>query len=414
MKTLSISKSDAIGGAFRAAYRIHRSLLQCDIESQLAVDIKLTEDSTVYSRLGKLSAVRTKLRPVLGRLPRRLAGKSSEGMGSTNWIRSNWPEFINQSNCDLVHLHWINSEMMSLQDFKRIQKPVVQTLHDMWAFCGAEHYSTENRWEVGYNRKSKNPRDKGFDFNSWVWNAKKRNWREPWQLVVPSNWLSACVKRSALMSDWPVEVIPNPVDTSVWKPQNKTFARSLFNLPLDSKILLFGAFNGTRNYRKGADILLDSLSLLQGEVKDLHIVYFGQEEPEQKSDQIFPSTYVGKVLDDVSLVALYSAADVLVNPARQEAFGQTGSEAQACGLPVVAFADTGLADIVEHHTTGVLCQLGNVESFAEGIKYVLDHHVSGDLDETSKMSLDSVSRARRLFAYEVVGEQHKNLYQRII
>ena len=40
--------------------------------------------------------------------------------------------------------------MLSIADIAKIKKPIVWTLHDMWAFCGAEHYTTDKRWINGY------------------------------------------------------------------------------------------------------------------------------------------------------------------------------------------------------------------------------------------------------------------------
>lgn len=74
----------------------------------------------------------------------------------------------------------------------------------------------------------------------------------------------------------------------------------------------------------------------------------------------------------ISACALHSAAYLVVVPSRQEAFGQTASEAHACGTPVVAFRTGGLPDIVEHQRTGYLAQPFDTQDLSAGISWVFE------------------------------------------
>ena len=69
--------------------------------------------------------------------------------------------------------------MASIKDIGRINKPVIWTLHDMWAFCGAEHTSWDNRWQDGYTKKNRLNTEGGFDLNRWTWNRKIKYWKIP-------------------------------------------------------------------------------------------------------------------------------------------------------------------------------------------------------------------------------------------
>jgi glycosyltransferase involved in cell wall biosynthesis len=109
------------------------------------------------------------------------------------------------------------------------------------------------------------------------------------------------------------------------------------------------------------------------------LVVFGQHAPRSPSSLGLPIHYTGHLHDDRSLRVLYSAADAMVVPSRQEAFGQTASEAHACGTPVVAFNTGGLADIVEHQSTGYLSKAFDTEDLAQGITWVLAQRASGQL-----------------------------------
>ena len=47
---------------------------------------------------------------------------------------------------DIINLHWINGGFLSLKSLEKLSelnKPVVWTLHDMWAFTGGCHYNSE-------------------------------------------------------------------------------------------------------------------------------------------------------------------------------------------------------------------------------------------------------------------------------
>ena len=70
---------------------------------------------------------------------------------SPSFLSSSWVKKINSSDADIVNLHWVQHEMLSVSDISKIKKPLVWTLHDMWGFCGAEHISWDKRWLDGYN-----------------------------------------------------------------------------------------------------------------------------------------------------------------------------------------------------------------------------------------------------------------------
>ena len=102
--------------------------------------------------------------------------------------------------------------MLSIADIARITN-LVWTLHDMWAFCGAEHYTTDFRWRDGYCRDNRPPYERGFDLNRWTWLRKRKHWRHysyRWRQLL----ISDCATNSLLMRDWPVSTIHYPIDTN--------------------------------------------------------------------------------------------------------------------------------------------------------------------------------------------------------
>jgi glycosyltransferase involved in cell wall biosynthesis len=409
MKIIHISQSDIQGGAFRAAYRIHQALRLHGLDSTMMVNVATSGDWTVQSHQTKLAKGLTRLRPHLGSLPRQWLRTDNPILHSPAIIPSNWSGRLNCTDADVLHLHWVNSEMLSITDISKLRKPVVWTLHDMWAFCGAEHYTEEFRWREGYWKDNRPSYESGFDLNRWTWNRKRKHWQKPLQIVTPSQWLADCVTKSALMADWPVRVVPNTINTDIWQPFDQNLGRKLLHLPLDVPLLLFGAMGGSRNPHKGFDLLQAALNHLRGQIPGLQLVVFGQLAPKEPIDLGFPIHYMGHLHDDISLCLVYSSVDVLAVPSRQESFGQTASESHACGTPVIAFDNSGLTDIVEHLKTGYLAKAFDTNDFAHGIQWLL-------ADRSRLMTLGLAARQRALdkWSVKVVADAYQSVYDYVL
>ena len=406
MKIALINYSDVSGGASRAAYRIHHAMRRYGIDSTMLVNLASAGDWTVQGPTSKWKNAIGKLRAPLGGLLNNVLRTGNPILHSPSILPSRWPKRLNGSDADVLHLHWVNGEMLSIGDIGRLRKPIVWTLHDMWAFCGAEHYTEDFRWREGYTRRNRPSYESGFDLNRWTWNRKRKHWKRPMHIVTPSRWLADCVRQSVLMRDWPLTVIPIPIDIEVWQPVDKVLARQLLQLPQNVPLLLFGAMNGGSDPRKGFDLLKTALNHLRDEVLDLELVVFGQMAPKLPPDLGFPIHYTGHLNDDVSLRLLYSAADIMVVPSRVEAFGQTASEAHACGTPTVAFDNSGLIDIVVHKQTGYLAKAFDAADLAEGIRWVL-------ADQARYLALAANARLEAVerFSYPVVADQYSHVYQ---
>ena len=412
MKALILSYSDTTGGASRAATRLHKALLESKIQSRMHVGIKKSDLSTVDSSQGKISKVLRILGPTLGDQLMRFQKSPSPILHSPAILPSGLLKEINNSDTDVLNLHWINNEFLSIEDIGYLRKPLVLTLHDMWAFCGSEHYAPDDintRWRMGYSSDNRPEGHSGVDIDRWVWKRKLNAWRRPMDIVTPSRWLADCVKNSVLMHNWPVTVIPNPLDTLQYQPWPKAMARTLLGLPPTATLVLFGAIGGGTDPRKGWDLLQSALIQVANNSSDVQCVILGQSEPIMPPQLGLPLHWLGHLSDDVTLSILYSAVDVTVVPSRQENLPQSGTEAQACGCPVVAFNTTGLKDIVKHEQTGYLAEAYKTEDLARGIMWVLE-----DKDRHSKLSVQARQRAVSLWSHEVVVPQYLEVYGRAI
>jgi glycosyltransferase involved in cell wall biosynthesis len=431
LNILHVNASDISGGAARAAYRIHRSLVEhgepIGVQSQMRAIIQQADDPTLIGGppLGQ--------RAIGRRIHLRLAQQARRGFrtGNSTLHSIAWPATglgrelehrHRQGQADLVHLHWLGDTTLSIEEIGLLPMPLVWTLHDQWAFCGAEHYtsppqpgesaSSDERFAEGYTPSSRLSHEAGPDLNRRTWLRKRRAWTRSMHIVCPSTWMADCARRSALTADWPITVIPNPIDLVAWAPLDQRQARALLRLPQDQPLVLFGAVGGTADRRKGADLLLEALQRLRVQVagtplEQLELVVFGQSRPAQPPDLGFPIHYSGRLHDDISLRLLYAAADVFVIPSRQDNLPNTGIEAQACGTPVVAFRTGGLVDIVADHSTGALADPFDPASLANAIRWVFE-----DPQRRQELGSSARQRAELLWSPARVAGLYGEVYRR--
>jgi glycosyltransferase involved in cell wall biosynthesis len=422
LRVLAMNHSDTVGGAARAAYRVHKAVRQLGVDSTLQVNQKALPDPTVQGPDNQFGRFLAKFYSGMGQLLIKPFKSNPAIYQSIALMPTRWADRLNSSQNDVVHMHWVNGEMISIADIGKINKPLMWTLHDMWGIAGAEHYCDDERAHDGYTKDNRLQGEAGFDLNRWTWLRKVKHWKKPILITTPSHWMVEKIRESKLMKDWPVMAIANPIDTDVWCPINQEVAREELGLPQGVPLILFGAVNGGSDPRKGFDLLLDALPLLKKSLESqnihsLELAVFGQEASKEGSDLSYfniPTHYFGRINNDHTLQLLYSAADVMVVPSRQETFGQTASEALACGCPVAAFGATGLLDVVEHLTCGYLAKPYDSQDLATGIEWLIrsqqDEKNAGRLNE-STLRLAARKHAVDHFSYPVIAKQYIAAYQ---
>ncbi len=375
MRILHVSISDGGGGAALGAYRLHRGLRQAGVQSEMLVLRKVTADPTVHRLSSRLKRWGRAQRRLAERRHQRRLGDNPRVAGSGHWSLNlfNYPiaSVINSFESDIVNLHWVGDNFVPMGQLEKIRAPIVWTLRDMWAFSGGCHYAGDC---VNYQAACGNcPQlvdQAENDLSAKTHAAKRRAWsKPPLTIVTISEWLAECARSSSLLGDKRIEVIGNPIDPSAFKPLNRSTARQAFNLPLDKKLILFGAIGGTSDRRKGFRYLAESLGELKND-DPVELVIFGSARKEA-IDVDRPAHQVGRLQDEVSLSMLYSACDAYVLPTTQEALGKTLMEALACGTPVVSFDGTGPNDMVEHQVGGYLARMKDSADLAAGIEWTL-------------------------------------------
>lgn len=410
MKVIHLSLSDISGGGFIAAYRLHKSLINSGIKSFMWVNKSSSGDWTVESPAKDMDRAINLLRPKLVKPIVSMLKTKNKIIHSASLLPSSWVKKVNSSDADLINLHWVQNEMLSIVDISKITKPIVWTVHDMWPFCGAEHYTEDLRYREGYKKNNRPSYESGLDLNRYVWQRKMKYWKNPLQIITPSLWMADCIKKSVLMENWPVDIISHPLDLVEWKPINKILARKLLNLPQESMLLLFGATDGTKDPRKGFDLLVNAIKHLKNKNKiiNLELVIFGQQKPQEEMILGYPAHYVGKLHDTLALRALYSAADVMVVPSRMDMFPLTCMESLACGTPVVTFKWSGTQHMVDHKKTGYLSEPFDPIDLANGIQWILERTKSFNFLQKTR------EYAEANYSSEKIAESYIKVYNKVL
>jgi len=334
-------------------------------------------------------------------------------MFSSQWFPDVLVSRAAESSPDIINLHWICNGYLQIESIAKFKQPLVWTLHDMWPFTGGCDYTRDcEKYKESCGSCPQLGSDRSWDLSRWIWQRKAQAWKNTdLTLVATTSWMADCARSSSLFNDRRIEVIPLGLDTDKYKPYNRQFAREVLNLPQDKQLVLFGAINGTGDRRKGFHLLQPALQRLStaGWQDQIELVVFGASQPEAAIDLGLKAHYMGRLNDDLSLALVYSAADVMVVPSVQEAFGQTASEAIACGTPVVAFNATGLKDVVDHQQTGYLATPFEIEDLAKGIAWVLE-----DRERHRKLQLQSRQKSLHEFTLENQAQKYLSLYKEIL
>lgn len=278
------------------------------------------------------------------------------------WADSYDPDLLWLHN---IHGYYIHVGLLFDWIKSRPHMQVKWTLHDCWTFTGhCSHFTAVkcDRWKTGCHscpEKGNYPASALLDNSRNNYQRKKAAFTgvQNMRLIVPSQWLKDLVQQSFL-GCYPVEVCYNTVDTAVFKPTSGDF-RSKHGL--DDKTIVLGVA-GVWTDRKGMGDFLELRKLLDD---DHAIVLVGVNEQQKKS---LPEGILGitRTHDPRELAEIYTAADIYVNPSREETFGMTTLEAISCGTPAIVYRGTACEEVVEQYG-GIA-----VEADARAVAEVLD------------------------------------------
>lgn len=412
MKVCLVSQSDSKAGASAAAYRLHQGLHQSGANATMLVGNKTRDDFTVLSSENKIAKGWIKLVPTLDTLPLKFYPQRDHTFYSLEWLPDAIASKISQIDPDVINLHWVNAGYLQVETIAKLKKPIIWTLHDMWAFTGGCHYSGEcDRYTKSCGSCPQLRSNRNWDISRWVWQRKAKAWQHlNLTIVTPSTWLAERARASSLFQGLRIEVIPNAIDTQSYKPVDQKIAKHLLGLPQDKHIILFGAANATGDPRKGFHLLLPALQRLSQSNQDkIEIVIFGASQPSNPPNFGFKTYYLGRLYDDISLSLIYAAADVFVAPSIQDNLPNTVMEALACGTPCVAFKIGGMPDLIDHQKCGYLAQPFVIEDLAQGISWVIE-----DTERHYQLRENARKKTEKNFTLLIQSSRYLALYGQVI
>ena len=407
MKILHLSYSDTVGGAAIAASRLHRGLRKKGINSWMMVARKGGQDRYTFSPNSSLHRIFTLLKPRLDSIPNIIWQTKKGTIWSNNWFPSQLVKEVNKFEADIINLHWINNDFLDLRSLSQIEAKIVWTMHDACPITGGCHYPSTCRKYAEHCQfcpqlKSNFKKDLsyyGFEKKSQVYSQLNMS------AVVPSEWLAQAVRISPLWKNRSVETIANGLDLNNRKSIDRENARNRLNLPLNKKIICFGAHNINIS-RKGFDLLIKSLKKLRDiSNHKILLTIFGRSKNLNQKEIPYPVKNFGFITNPRKIDSIYSASDVFVCPSREDNLPNTVIEALANKTPVASFGVGGIPEIIDHKQNGYIAQKFDIASLTRGIEYCLFHQ---QLKEKARNKIEEN------FSMDLQVEKYVKLYKKLL
>lgn len=410
MKIVHFTSGDLSGGAARGALFLHEALQKEGMDSFFFAgqqDALISNPSVAYPTPDKSIMMQRYRNVVFEKFILKEYDYSTQDLFSLGTGIFDFEILEISKGADIVHLHWINNQMLSIEALSQIQVPIIWTLRDMWPFTGGCHYSKGcKRYIEGCGNcillKSPIAKDPTY----WVYQQKLTHLSQNIYPVALSTWLQDCASRSRLFTQTDVQMIPNCIDVDTFTAFSKEEMQSKLGLPSEKKVILFGAVNSFSDERKGFALLRKAL-LDMGDKHRYHLVTFGDSNDGVLADLGYSFTNFGRVSSDFLLAQIYSAAHVFVAPSTEEAFGKTIAEAMACGTPVVAFNATGPRDIISNQVNGYLAEPFSTDGLIEGMEWI----TSRGPFERQKLGDEARKYVSEQYSQSVIARKYMKLYQ---
>ncbi len=350
-----------------------------------------------------------------GMLARYLERRELSKLGRDTGLQSSLPAIrpnpvrirLDRFQPSLLHLHSVKGGLLDAEELRRLDCPIVWTLHDAWAFTGGCHYP--DTCQKLLSTCGECPRLESHapdDLSHKLMLQKIASYNDlDLTIVTPSTSLAAAARQSALFAQRKIEIIPNGIDTDLFYPRAGISIRHRLGIPDQIPMIVFG---GSHSYPKSNEtgLLVRALAKLD---TSFSLVTLGRQS--LGSHHLPPHIRIHEVgvIDDSEFLAeIYSAADVFVCTSQETYFHMDLAKALACGTPCIAFATDGLSEMITHKVNGWLATPFDPSALAEGIRWLTGHSCPDDLRAAAR------AKAVTEYRLDVTVEKYADLYARVL
>ena len=286
---------------------------------------------------------------------------------------------LNKITGEILSIHWIGKNTISIKSLEKIQIPIIWTLHDMWPITSTEHF-LDIYDESGYNTKNLNNnilKKKLFDQKKVLFKNKKV------YLVTCCRWLEIIAKKSEISKNLKIVTIYNPIETSLWNRKNQSLCKDKLRLDNKKNYILFGAQGGLSNPRKGGDLLIKIINRIKEFLikNDYEIIILGGKDNYVSYDYDIKLHFRKHEKNIQRQILYHSAVNLTLSCSKAEALPQFLVETLLCKNPVVSFNVGGINEIISHKKNGFLVKPFNIDDFCEGIKFVINNKKRLQVDD---------------------------------
>lgn len=387
LRVLHLATRDQGGGGFNAAYRLHCNMRDAGVDSVMLVLAKQSDDPHVIGMSASLETserLRWLWSKLLFRYHQRCRTSTYFYIETGSLFQADRLIAALPFKPDAIVAHWVSTFVTAdiMRELSVITgAPLYWYMMDMSAMTGGCHYAFDCKGytkQCGQCPQLRYGRNE-FDISYRQWHLKFSNFRATdITAVVGSSWLRCQAMESSIFSERPIKQIMLGMDVDVFKPAVQADARAILGLPIDRKIIFFGA-QSTHEERKGIAYLVDALNQLHAMLdgnpdlrKKILVVTAGYWGKTGKLEMLFEHRHIGSLQGDTMLTAAYQAADIFVNASIEDSGPMMINESILCGTPVVSF-DMGVApDLVHTGRTGYRARLRDAADMAAGLVSLLE------------------------------------------
>lgn len=399
MKVLQINGVYGIGSTGKIVKDIEKALSEFGHESYVAFGCGIKTSGNHYimeSRLyQKVNIMKTRFFGKHGFYNNHATKKLLK------WIDSVQPDIIHLHN---IHGHYINIKIL-FEYLKKINKPVIWTLHDCWSFTGhCAHFEAAgcNKWRTGCHKcpiKRNYPKSLIFDRSKELWEQKKVLFTslDNMTIITPSQWLCDLVRKSYLKK-YPIKIINNGTNLTIFKASEIATKE---DIGMKNEFVVLGMADKWLSPLNAATIeeLVDRLD------EDIAITLIGcdiNKLSNKLKKRVNPIAYINNPQE---LAKKFSVSDVFVNLTLEDTFPTVNIEALACGTPVITYNTGGSPEIIDKNT-GIVVNKHDVEGLLYAIRTVKNNG-------KGRYHVHCINRAIKLYNEKERCEEYIKLYSNV-